>query len=582
MSSLGSPDDSRRSPSVSHAYKWIIAIVAAIAALGITYSLTSQAGWWQTSKSPGIAESAGTLADQKISWEPCKFPDGPPAEGVDTSNVECATIQVPKDWLNPDIADSWDVRISQAKNIEPSDADYNTTLMVHPGGPSSGLSFAATTQASTPELRSTTNYVSFDQRGVGQSSHAECEYEYDPTADIASQTQAIGYACSQDPDVATISTEQAAYDMEFIRHLLGVDTVSYLGYSYGTWLGAWYGNLFPESIDRMVLDSALNVQAPYQDVFESQNVGRDRQFRLHMMNWVARNDATYGLGTDPEAIWERYFTATEAPHMEEAAGLVWTSTSIVTAFSKPVAYPAMGELVSKVIAEGESPTDPASSDPVQTATRIVDRMGPAVPDPLRQAAYTSLEAMAESEAGEAAAAPATYDAIIDFTRCTDGRWTQGLDYWEDYNERTAETSPISAQLGQLDGPPTCAFWPSTSEMPAANDGFPETIVVQSELDALSPFEQGRASGSGLPNTTLIAVDNESIHGVFPYGTEQVDRPVLDFLAGGPRPEKTIIANAKPLPLEETSFEAWGPIGDDADHRDAEPRFTDPAAPAAQH
>src|SRR5690606_28936743 len=131
---------------------------------------------------PDVVALAGPLAEQTVVWEACEFnEDGPPIPGADVSNVECATIQVPRDWLNPDPDSTWDVRISHAKNIESTDPEYHTTIIAHPGGPySSGLSYSTAVQLYTPELRATTNYVSFDQRGLGQSSHASCDYEYDP------------------------------------------------------------------------------------------------------------------------------------------------------------------------------------------------------------------------------------------------------------------------------------------------------------------------------------------------------------------------------------------------------------------
>src|SRR5690606_11711079 len=109
---------------------------------------------------PDVAELAGPLADQELDWETCDFnDDGPPLPGADVSNVECATMKVPRDWLNPDPEVTWDVRISQARNIDPSDSEYHTTVIAHPGGPyTSGLSYSTAVQLYTPQLRPTTNY----------------------------------------------------------------------------------------------------------------------------------------------------------------------------------------------------------------------------------------------------------------------------------------------------------------------------------------------------------------------------------------------------------------------------------------
>lgn len=557
-----------------------LAVVAAIAIVVTAVALAVGANRGsdrQAGVSPDVVTLAGALADQELVWEPCEFnEDGPPIPGADVSNVECATITVPRNWLDPDPELTWDVRISQAKNIEVTDPDYHTTILAHPGGPySSGLSFSTAVQLYTPELRPTTNYVSFDQRGLGQSSHAECEYEYDPAGGPAAAAQAIGEACAEHPDVATMTTEQAAYDMDFIRHLLGLETVTYMGYSYGTWLGTWYGNLFSDNIERMILDSSTDsTQASIQHNYDAAHNARDRQFRLHMINWIARNDASIGLGTDPEEIWNRYFAATEDPEKSLAAQHAWNVVNGPAAFSGPVLYPAAGSLVASIIAEAEATAD--VEDPVELATRIVERTE--LPDVLRTIADERLALLGAAPAPEPGETiRGTHDYVIEFTACTDGEWTQGAEFWEKFHEETAETAPLTAQFGLL-VTPTCAFWPTDSKMPVANDSFPETIVVQSELDSMTPYEMGWAAGNGLPNTSLIVVDNESIHGVFPYGTDAVDRPVIDFLLGGDRPAKTIVAPAKPMPLEETTYESWTPLDENGEHS-GDPQFTDPTIPA---
>ncbi|MFD7291206.1 hypothetical protein [Streptomyces sp. NPDC059863] len=92
---------------------------------------------------------------------------------------------------------------------------------------------------------------------------------------------------------------------------------------------------------------------------------------------------------------------------------------------------------------------------------------------------------------------------------------------------------------------------------------------------MKPFERGWAAGTALPNTSLIAVDNASVHGAFPYGTEEVDRPVIDFLLAGDRPAQTIVAAGKPLPLEGSTYESWTPLDENAEHATEAPLFTGP-------
>lgn len=68
--------------------------------------------------------------------------------------------------------------------------------------------------------------------------------------------------------------------------------------------------------------------------------------------------------------------------------------------------------------------------------------------------------------------------------------------------------------------PACAWWPSVTEMPGklSPKDAPTTLILQNELDAATPYEAGLRSAQQLPNTSLISVDNEGTHGVWPYGT----------------------------------------------------------------
>lgn len=56
-----------------------------------------------------------------------------------------------------------------------------------------------------------------------------------------------------------IGTAYVARDIKSIANALGEDgLIRYLGYSYGTLLGATTAAMFPRSIDRMVLDGNIN------------------------------------------------------------------------------------------------------------------------------------------------------------------------------------------------------------------------------------------------------------------------------------------------------------------------------------
>lgn len=544
------PDSARKDKARRTRWSWrliglfAVATVVAVVATGlIVHNRSAQDA---VAEGLDIAVAAGALAEQEIGWEACDFTglESAPQPTVDTSNVQCATVKVPRDWHASEHEQTWDLRISRASNV--TTPEDGRTLMVHPGGPYSGLGFAATIQDMTPQLRDETNYISFDQRGLGQSSSVTCEYSYDAAGGFAADAEASGRTCSADADFATMTTEQVAYDMEFVRHLLGVDRVSYLGYSYGSWVGVWFGNLFPSSVDRLVLDSVIDgSSSTYEKSYTAQSAAIDRQFTEHLLPWAARNGELLGLEGDADQIRNRYFAATTEPDAREAAYLLWTSTGAVTAFNKTAFFPVAGGVVAGLIADGEAGGGGSAQD---RAIRIVESMPPTVlPD----------AAKAEVLAGLASDVPIQREGRItaaltsaqDFLRCVDGQWNQNEAYWADFNAQLSDEAPLSTQLRRHDNPPMCAYWQTDLKMPSIVPEFPQTLILQSELDALTPLEEGQDLAVALPRVSSVIVEDESNHGVFPYGVDAVDAIVLDFLSRGEAPPSRTLVPSKPLPLE---------------------------------
>lgn len=527
---------------------------------------------------PDVAALAGPLADQKLTWEKCDF--GEPVYNerwAELPNIRCATVKVPRDWHDPDNGQTWDIRISQAHNRDVKDGRYLGTIFVNPGGPGGeGLVWGAAMQEFTPDLRPYYNYVGFDPRGVGQSSHAECEFSYDENSDDPyAMLRAAGQACSADPDVRTITTEQTVYDLDFIRHLLGARKLSYIGYSYGTWLGTWYENVFGKNAGRILLDSSTDgTSATLQKTWDQQPIARDRQFELHLMNWIARHDDSYGLGKDPQRIHQRYFAATEGNEL--LALLVWVLTGGYTAFPDNSQYPLAAEVVAALIELGETPSVTpmaAGSNPAQELDRALAKQQAKAPAGQKEwidQARAKLRPLAElatvspQQRKAGTAVTETLDSAFDFIRCNDGQWTQGTKYWENWAKRTAKKAPLSNQWGALEVP-VCAFWQTNTLMPVATKKFPETIVLQGELDSQTAWEGGRVAGTTLPNTSFLAVDNEGSHGLFPYGTECVDRPIYNYFLKGKLPKDIKVCQARPLPQEDVTYESWARLNGKAKH-----------------
>ncbi len=240
--------------------------------------------------------SAGTtdpVGSGTLDWGPC---DDPSAQDP---TLDCATLQVPLDYDDPSGA-----TIDLALIRVPASEGATGAVLYNPGGPGgSGFEYIALggTAYSSGLGLSSLDLIGFDPRGVDRSGGLRCvsdEFQdkhlyVDDTPDTPEE-QALkdesenGFvdACKEKygDTLRFYSTENTAHDMEAIRVALGLDEISFLGISYGTYLGAVYATMFPDRVQAMVLDSAYEPNGDTaQQEFETQLVGFEGAFN----NWAA-------------------------------------------------------------------------------------------------------------------------------------------------------------------------------------------------------------------------------------------------------------------------------------------------------
>ncbi len=201
----------------------------------------------------------------RIGWYPC-------------NGVECATVQLPLDYDEPN-GPTIPISMVRVKATNPS--RRIGTLFWNPGGPS-GPAAAFTpgfAQALGTTVRAQFDVIGIDPRGVGASARVKCfpsvkaQQTFLSTSltqpfpftdreekQAASEARTYGAACSStgQPLVSSMSTAETARDMDVIRRAVGDKTLTYLGFSYGTYLGQVYANLFPDRVRAIVLDGVLD------------------------------------------------------------------------------------------------------------------------------------------------------------------------------------------------------------------------------------------------------------------------------------------------------------------------------------
>ncbi|NNF55910.1 MAG: alpha/beta fold hydrolase [Acidimicrobiales bacterium] len=222
--------------------------------------------------------------DTKINWRSCYrdiqqvvWPDEFSEFFGGPVRFECATVPVPIDY---DGSSGGTLQLSVVRIPSTNPSSPGGSLFSNPGGPSgSGVEFTlfSAPLAFSPELRANFDIIGFDPRGILLSTPARCYGNYKNRAQDAFQNaafpitdaekaawlagdDALQAACAQRGNKVLdhMSTANVARDMDRLREAVGDEQLTYIGYSYGTMVGATYANLFPDRVRAIALDSALD------------------------------------------------------------------------------------------------------------------------------------------------------------------------------------------------------------------------------------------------------------------------------------------------------------------------------------
>lgn len=471
---------------------------------------------------PVAASQSGELGEfhaQRPRWSPCDF----------DAEVSCASIEVPLDYGNPGGR-----RISIAVSRQAADpATRRGVLFSNPGGPGgSGLltvssagelvSWPKDRFAGTPLSRHY-DLIGFDPRGVGRSTPLSCEEpavtrpltsrpdeaDFAATAEWARQAQAGCEQVSGDL-VPHINTRDTARDMDVLRAVLGEERISYVGYSYGTYLGAVYGTLFPRHLDRSVLDSAVPGDMDWRRTQMAGAVAAKRNVE-QWAAWAA--DRPYGLGaSQAEVLGVVEAVSAALPETPERFG------SQRSRFDREVGYLA---------------TTRPDWDDLAALVRETRDTG-AFPEPVPPVEGTGLVS--------------GYVPVNQTVHCeTD--WPAELDVYRRDTARFSEEYPYGPGAATA-MPDPCTFRatpPKETATRLARDGYPAGLVVQAEGDVQTEYSGGVEMARVLGHR-LVTVADDGDHGQFARrGNTCVDDVVVRYLLGGELPAADVTCPGKPRP-----------------------------------
>ncbi|MDX3352423.1 alpha/beta hydrolase [Streptomyces sp. ME01-24h] len=429
-------------------------------------------------------------------------------------------MTVPLDYARPEAGD---IRLAVVRRQATGPRSGRIgSLLFNPGGPGVSavddlFSFA---DAFSPILRAAYDLVGVDPRGVGRSAPVDCgsgtslpgavagrdaEAEAGAT-DPGSGFARVADACAHSAGrlLPHVGTPDAARDMDVVRAVLGDDRLRFLGYSYGSYLGATYAELFPSRVGRMVLDGAID---PGMDAFRA-TLGMARGYQAawdaFAADCVARPGCPVGHSVrDAGRILDGLVAELdEASKAGGDLGLPATGDDLLTAVTSALAAPAWGELrnLLRQVAAGDA----------ATRRLLLGTADSALPGEQSLVAVNCLS----SALGPRSTAAQTRAAMAEFHRAA----PQFGAYY----------------AGFL---PMCAHWPARpTQVPhrITARGAPPILVIGTTRDPATPYEQARSLASQLDSGRLLTWDGVG-HTAYRQGSACVDTAVDDYFLHGRLP-----------------------------------------------
>lgn len=462
-----------------------------------------------------VAQTTGS-----INWDSC-------------GQIQCASFDVPLDYGDPT---GETIELSLIR-IPARDQDRRIgVLMANPGGPGASANDFVRLWRNllSNDIRNRFDIVSFDPRGVGESTPIVCHdnlqelVAVDPDPDNDTEwgaakdaSREFAEACAEEHGdiLPHVGTKNVARDMDAVREALGEATVNYIGYSYGTSLGAVYADMFPGSIRAMVLDGGTDLSLGFEDVNRTQMIGFERAFQAYLDDCKARACPLAKDGDPRDAVEAIVARAEEAPipadETDRPAGPGEVQLGIISAMYSKFTWNALTRALQDAL-------DGDGSGLVQLADAYLQREG--------DGDYSNL-----IEA----------NAAVNYV---DGECPKDPEYYRQLGERFAKDAPTFGRSAATSGL-TCAFWdvePDPVQAPSG-EGAPPIVVIATTNDPATPYEWGLALSEQLETATLVTHRGEG-HTIYAQGNACVDSVVNEYLLNLAVPaEGTTCGNGPPPP-----------------------------------
>ena len=455
---------------------------------------------------------------QDVVWGECDYRGGD----------ECTRITVPLDYDDPD-GETIEIAVARRLSAGAGAPD----VFVNPGGPGgSGVEMVGWVDwAFSADLLSHYNVVGFDPRGVYGSTAVECltdaeedewnAADFDPSTDegLAAYQAAVEEfvaKCEAGSGelLAHLDTDNVARDLDILRAVVGRSSeLDYMGFSYGTFLGAVYADHFTDRVGRFLLDGAVDPALNTADLEMGQSMGFERAIRSYMEDCLA-GPSCWTDGTVEEGLAQitqliEVATATPLPTNDPDRPL--TGSLALSGIFIPLYDSSSWSMLTNGLDAAINNNDGA------TLLMMADLGNSRNPD----GTY-------EGNGG---------DAFMPIN-CMDYPVIGTIDDWRAHAEEMAELYPTFGQaIGYSNV--TCAALPYQSERvrgPIAAAGSAPILVVGTTRDPATPYEWSVAMADQLEQGHLLTYDGDG-HTAYGRGSACVDAAVDAFMIDGTIPDE---------------------------------------------
>lgn len=459
---------------------------------------------------------AASYTPPALTWGQC------PTTSLRNAGAECSMVTVPRDYAQPKGA-KIKLAISRIKASDTS-VPRQGVMLVNPGGPGgSGLEYSRLWPAIPDNVGASYDWIGFDPRGVGHSvPNLSCDGDYFgynrpdyvPTTEALERTwlkKSAGYAAKCDKVGGALlehmKSTDWAMDMDSIRKALGEKQINYYGFSYGTYLGQVYSSMYPNRVRRMIWDGVVNPDRAWYAANLDQDIAFDKNMDIYF-TWIAKNDATYHLGTTLAAVKGTYYeTLKKLRTAPEAGGTIgpdeWTDAFLSAGYY------------------------------VYGWTDLAAAYAAAINDDN----WAPIKEQYDGANGSGPGSDNTF-AVYNAVQCTDTQWPrwkqQRLDNWRVYGQ-----APFETWANAWYNAP-CLTWGAKagSLLPIKGGKVPPILLIGETNDAATPFTGALRVRQLYPRSVLIEGVDGSTHSGSLSGIACTDDKIAAYLKNGALPTRT--------------------------------------------